>query len=304
METRCPFLKDEKVAFCKAFPVKKMLPFERLYLKDNLCLREAHTQCPVFVEKEGDRASRRKTCPFWEVEEMIYCEVYPVKKMIPSSAFRLECPCTTEAYIDCPAYQKIAQGDIAPAQGAIEVRGFLLDDTVYYHQGHLWLQRVDGKLRVGLDDFGQWLLGDITEVILPNQGGHVESGHPLVTLRCVQGTAHISSPVSGTVVRVNEEVRGDSSIINSDTYGQGWLVEVQPARRELSRMDRHREEFRYGYEAQSWLKREVDRLHYILQTDIGVTMTDGGELSKNVHEALGPKHWSLLIKTFLERKEE
>ncbi len=301
METRCPFLKEERMAFCKAFPIKKMLPLDRLYLKDSLCLRGDYTQCPTYREKKGDMVSGKRVCPFLEVESVIYCEVYPIKKMIPASCYKLECPCTTEAYIDCPAYQKIAQGDIPPAAEAVRVRGFLLDDTVYYHKGHIWLQRVDGKLRLGLDDFGQWLLGEIKEVVLPNRGGKIISGRPLLKFRCAQGTAEISSPLNGIVVGINEGLREDSSLINIDPYGQGWLLEVRPAKGELARLNQ--EEFLYGSNARSWLEKEVDRLHYILQTEIGVTMGDGGNLSRNLQEVMAPRQWGLLIKTFLERKE-
>lgn len=304
MEIRCPFLKEEKVAFCRAFPIRKMLPFERLYLKDNLCLQESHGQCPTYREKEGVKASRRKACQFLELESVLYCEIYPVKKMIPASAFRLECPCTTETYIDCPAYQRIAQGDISPMPNeAITVRGFLLDDTVYYHRCHIWLHRVDGKVRVGLDDFGQWLLGEIVEVTFPPRGRRVRSSQPLVKVSCTQGTAEISSPFLGTVVQVNENLCKDSSLINTDPYGQGWLVELRPAHGELARLDRQTEGFLFGREAHRWLEDEVDRLHYILQTEIGVTMSDGGDLTSNLRDAVNPQQWGLLIRTFLERKE-
>ena len=300
METRCPFLKEEKVAFCRGFPIKKMLPFDRLYLKENLCSRASYVECPTYREKGAGTITTKKVCPFLEVEPMIYCGVYPVKKMIPSSAFRLECPCTTEAYIDCPAYQKIAQGDLsASLDEVIRVRGFLLDDTVYYHKAHLWLQRVDGMLRVGLDDFGQWLLAEVEEVIFPPQGTRLRIGHRLLTLRCAQGTAEISSPLSGAVVEVNEELRKDSSLINTDPYGQGWLLQVRPATGELSRLDRQTEGFLCGREAQGWLEAEVDRLHHMLQTEVGVTMSDGGELARDLREVLRPNEWGLLIKTFL-----
>src|SRR4030042_767973 len=143
METKCPFLKDQKVAFCKVFPARKVIPYDRLCPQDNICMKEEHRNCPSYREKEGERvsghSSNKKVCPYMEVEEVLFCGVYPVKKMIPSSAFKLECPCTTEAYIDCPAYRQIAQGDVAPNE-AVTVRGFLLDDTVYYHRGHPGLQ--------------------------------------------------------------------------------------------------------------------------------------------------------------------
>ena len=306
METQCPFLKDQKVAFCKASPFRKMLPYDRLYVKDNICMREEHQNCPSFLDKEKERvsghSSSKHVCPYLEVDEVLFCGVYPVKKMIPSSAFKLECPCTTESYIDCPAYRQIAQGDVAPSELAT-VRGFLLNDTVYYHRGHLWLQRVNGKVRLGLDDFGQWLLGDIEKITFPRRKERVERKKPLLHLSCAHGTAEITSPLSGVVMEVNEEVRRDSSVINTDPYGEGWLIELRPAKSELNSLEQEREGFLPAPHARRWLEDEVDRLHDVLETEIGVTMGDGGELTSNLLDAITKKQWNVLIKTFLARKE-
>lgn len=309
METRCPFLKDQKMAFCKAFPVKKMLPYDRLYLEDNICIKEEHRSCPVYCSKEEARnsghVSNKKTCAYLEVEEVLFCGVYPVKKMIPSSAFKLECPCTTKAYTDCPAYRQIAQGDCASGEMTMAtVRGFLLEDTVYYHRGHLWLQRVNGKVRLGMDDLGQWLLGDIEEITFSRHKGRVERDQSLLRIRCSHGTAEIASPLSGRVMAVNEGVRRNSSLISSDPYGDGWLLEVVPADGELTRLGQKAEGFFSGPDARQWLEKEVDRLHGVLETDIGVTMSDGGQLTTNLRDAITKKQWTMLIKSFLERKEE
>jgi len=310
METRCPFLKDQKMAFCKAFPLRKMLPYDRLYLQDNICMKEEHRNCPIYhdKDKEGERISghsgnkNKKVCSYLEVEEVIFCGVYPVKKMIPSSAFKLECPCTTEAYIDCPAYRQIAQGDIASGE-AITVQGFLLNDTVYYHRGHLWLQRVNGKVRLGLDDFGQWLLGDIEKITFSCRKGRVERNQPLLRLSCSHGTAEIASPLSGTVMDANEGVHRDTSLISTDPYGEGWLVELRLAKGELDRLEQRDEEFVSALDARRWLENEVDRLHGVLETEIGITMSDGGQLIDTLRDVVTQKQWGILIKTFLERKE-
>jgi glycine cleavage system H protein len=306
METRCPFLKDQKVAFCKAFPIRKMLPYNRLYVQDNICIHEEHLNCPVYRDKEYERASshssNKKVCPYLEVEEVIFCGVYPVKKMIPSSAFKLECPCTTETYIDCPAYQQIARGDVAPSEGAT-IRGFLLDETVYYHRGHLWLQRVNGKVRLGLDDFGQWLLGDIEKITFLRQQERVKRSQSLLRISCSHGTAEIASPLSGIVTAVNDEARRNSSLISTDPYGEGWLVELRLAKRELDRLEQRGGGFFSAPDARRWLEDEVDRLRNVLETEIGVTMGDGGQLTSNLRNAITDKQWNLLIKTFLEKKE-
>jgi glycine cleavage system H protein len=282
-----------------------MLPYDRLYVKDNICMKEEHHNCPFYRDKEGERISghpaSKKFCPYLEVEEVLFCEVYPMKKMIPSSAFKLECPCTTEAYSDCPTHRQIARGDVSSK--AARVRGFLLDDTVYYHRGHLWLQRVNGKVRLGLDDFGQWLLGDIEKIIFPRLEEQVGRSQTLLQISCSHGTAEIASPLSGTVVEINEGVRQDGSLINADPYGKGWLVTLHLGTDELNRLQQQGKEFSPAPEARRWLEAEVDRLHNVLATEIGVTMGDGGELTGNLLDAVTKKQWGLLIKTFFKRKE-
>jgi glycine cleavage system H protein len=309
METRCPFLKDQKMASCKAFPVRKMLPYDRLCIEDNICMKEEHRTCPVYRGKEASQcfghASNKKACTHLEVEEVLFCGVYPVKKMIPSSAFKLECPCTTSAYTGCPAYRQIAQGDCASSKlTTTTVRGFLLEDTVYYHRGHLWLQRLNGKVRLGLDDLGQWLLGDIERITFSRRKGWVKRNQPLLRISCSNGTAEIASPFSGKVTEVNEVARRDSSMISTDPYGEGWLVELLPAEGEMTRLGQQAEGFFSGPDARQWLEKEVDRLHGVLETEIGVTMSDGGQLMTNLRDAITKKQWNILIKSFLERKEE
>lgn len=305
MEIRCPFLKDEKVAFCKAFLMKKMLPYERLYLKDNICMTEEHRNCAIHRDKEGEQISHstsKKFCPYLEVEDVLFCGVYPVKKMIPSSAFKLECPCTTEAYSDCPAYRQIARGDAVYSESAT-IRGFRLDDAVYYHRGHLWLRRANGKVRLGLDDFGQWLLGEIEQILFPRLEEQVGRSQTLLQISCSHGTAEIASPLSGRVAKINEGVCQDSSLASTDPYGAGWLVELLLAEDELAHLEQRGEEFFAAPEARTWLEAEVDRLHDVLATEIGVTMGDGGQLTCNLLDAITKKQWGLLIKTFLRRKE-
>jgi glycine cleavage system H protein len=307
MEKQCPFLRAQKMAFCKAFPIKKMLPYDQLYLEDNICMKAEHRACSLYrgedVELVFGLPHSQKRCPSLEVEEVIFCGVYPVKKMIPSSAFKLECPCTSDAYSKCPAYRQIAEGDLA-SEGADTVRGFLLENKAYYHQRHLWLQRINGKVRLGLDDFGHWLLGDIEKITFPRRKGQVVRNRPLLRISGTHGTAQIASPLSGTVLEVNEDARRDGSSISADPYGKGWLVELLPAKDEADRLARRGKGFFHAPDVRSWLEDEVDRLHKVLETDIGVTMSDGGQVTRSLPDTITKKQWNLLIKTFLEKKEE
>jgi glycine cleavage system H protein len=306
MGTQCPFLKDEKVVFCKAFPMRKMLPYDRLYLKEHICVTEEHSKCPIHCNKETDsitdHPSHKKVCPFMEVEDVLFCGVYPVKKMIPASAFKLECPCTSAAYSGCPAYRQIAHGDDAYRDVAT-VRGFLVDDKFRYHRGHLWLQRINRDVRLGLDDFCQWLLGDIKNISFPSHGELVRRGKTLLRISCSHGMTEIVSPLSATIMEINEHVCHDYSLINTDPYGAGWLLKMRVSQDEGDRLERREEGFLPPSATRGWLKDEIDRLHHVLKTEIGVTMSDGGEITKNLLDAVTKKQWQILIKVFLKRKE-
>ena len=295
-EVRCPFLKEEKVAFCRGYPIRKMIPFNRLYLKENLCLTEEYHRCPVYQERGEVRVSgERKVCPFLELVSVTYCDLYPVKKMIPASTFRLESLCTTENYIHCPICQKVISGN-GPLGGGGGVRGFSFRGDLLYHPSHTWLKGEGERVRIGLDDFAQRLLGGIEGVVLPLEGEEVALGNPLLVLKGGGREVNLPSPLEGVILQRNREVEKRPRLINTDPYGRGWLVEMRPRGEGAS------SGYLSGAQAEEWLSKEVDRLHYILRTEIGVTVSDGGELGMDLRGALQPHQWELLIQVFLGGK--
>ena len=74
---------------------------------------------------------------------------------------------------------------------------------------------------------------------LPNVGDEVVQGEPYGTVESVKSVSDFVSPISGKVVEVNEEVTGNSHIINEDPYGEGWLIVVSPSNldEELKNLD-------------------------------------------------------------------
>ncbi len=297
-KNRCPFLKEQKVAFCKAFPLRKLLPFDRIYAEENICATRRYTQCPIYREK-ATREGPGKNCPFLEIETVIYCEVFPIKKMIPSSCYKLECPCTSEKYPQCPLYQKMVHGDLpVREEEAKKVWGFVLRSAYYYHRGHTWMEQKGEAVRVGLDDFGQFLVGPIKAVILPKIGERIRKEEPFMEIISDGGNVRLLSPLSGTITAVNQEVIEDPELVNLDPYERGWLLEVTPDEPVLQA-----EGVFHGQEAEGWLREESARLQRALGGEIGTTMADGGDLLRDLRQEIGTAKWRSLINTFLERKE-
>jgi glycine cleavage system H protein len=95
-----------------------------------------------------------------------------------------------------------------------------------YTKEHEWV-RIDGQSAVvGITDYAQSSLGDIVYVEMPKPGATVERGRPIGVVESVKAVSDIYAPVSGTVAEVNTAVEEDQTKVNSDPFGDGWLVKL------------------------------------------------------------------------------
>jgi glycine cleavage system H protein len=102
-----------------------------------------------------------------------------------------------------------------------------IPDGLRYTRQHEWVL-IDGEsARIGITDLAQDALGNIIHVQLPVVGQSVRSGASAVEVESSKSVSDIYSPVSGSVVLVNESLATEPGLVNSDPYGSGWLYEVQ-----------------------------------------------------------------------------
>ena len=97
-----------------------------------------------------------------------------------------------------------------------------------YTSEHEWVRPGEGALRIGITDYAQEQLGDIVYVTLPEPGTTVEVGRPLGEVESTKSVSEIYAPLNGTVTARNDALADTPDLINSDPYGQGWLVEIEP----------------------------------------------------------------------------
>ncbi len=96
-----------------------------------------------------------------------------------------------------------------------------------YTAEHEWVRRTgDDTVRVGITDFAQSSLGDVVYVQLPAVGTDVKAGETFGEVESTKSVSDLYAPVSATVVGVNTELEGNPQLVNSDPYGQGWLLEL------------------------------------------------------------------------------
>ena len=99
-------------------------------------------------------------------------------------------------------------------------------DELLYSESHEWV-KVDGNIAIiGVSDFAQEEMGDITYVDVPAEGDSVTKGEDFGALESVKASSELYSPVSGEVVAVNEELEDKPELINEDPYG-AWIIKVE-----------------------------------------------------------------------------
>jgi glycine cleavage system H protein len=104
-----------------------------------------------------------------------------------------------------------------------------LPGDLQYTSDHEWLRREDdGNVTVGITDHAQQALGDLVYVELPEVDQDVENGGDMAVVESVKAASDVYAPIAGTVIAVNEALSDDPEIINSDPYGEGWIVRLQP----------------------------------------------------------------------------
>ena len=96
-----------------------------------------------------------------------------------------------------------------------------------YTAEHEWVHRSgEDTVRVGITDFAQSSLGDVVYVQLPAVGTDVAAGEAFGEVESTKSVSDLYAPVSATVVAVNTDLEGNPQLVNSDPYGQGWLLEL------------------------------------------------------------------------------
>jgi glycine cleavage system H protein len=99
-----------------------------------------------------------------------------------------------------------------------------------YTKEHEWLRREDdGSVTVGITDHAQSALGDLVYVELPEAGRDLEIDGEMAVVESVKAASDVYAPISGNVLAVNDELADDPEKINTDPYGDGWIVRLKPA---------------------------------------------------------------------------
>ena len=176
-----------------------------------------------------------------------------------------------------------------------DVFGFQVSVENYYlHRGHAWAAlEGDDRVRVGLDDFSQKLLGPADEVRLPEIGKVYYQDHLCMALFRQGKKASFEAPVDGTIEAINPKVRTNPGLIHDDPYGEGWLFMVKPVN-----LRRNLENLLSGEDVAIWIDKESHRLLNLMDTRVGVNLPDGGAIVDDVYGNYQELGWRPLVQEF------
>lgn len=100
-------------------------------------------------------------------------------------------------------------------------------DDLKYTKEHEWVKVEKDIATVGITDYAQKQLGDVVFVELPQVETLVEQMKPFGVIEAVKAVSDLFSPLSGKVIEVNTQLESQSNLINSDPYGQGWIIKIK-----------------------------------------------------------------------------
>jgi len=96
-----------------------------------------------------------------------------------------------------------------------------------YHEEHEWARVKGTQATVGISHFAQDALGDIVFIELPKVGAAVNAGQQIGEIESTKTTSTLYTPLSGTIVQVNADLKDHPEVVNSDPYGKGWMVVIE-----------------------------------------------------------------------------
>ena len=98
-----------------------------------------------------------------------------------------------------------------------------------YSKEHEWVKVEGAAMVIGITDFAQIELGDIVFVELPEVGDTITLNEPFGSVESVKTVSELYAPVSGTVVKVNEELSDNPEYVNESAYEKAWMVVIEPS---------------------------------------------------------------------------
>lgn len=185
----------------------------------------------------------------------------------------------------------------------LKVEDLALPGGIFFHEGHTWAGiDAGGKIKVGLDDFIQKVLGRIDGIKASKVGAVIHKGEKIFSLVQGKRTADFHSPVDGVISSINEEVINNPAVLKENPYEKGWIYAIKP-----TNLAQDIKSLSIAEEAMNWIKTEVQKFkeflaeQFVQDKKLGLTMADGGLPVEGIMEYMDDFSWLKLQEEFLTK---
>lgn len=174
----------------------------------------------------------------------------------------------------------------------------MLFDRVY-GEGHVWVKRTNGSVRMGIDDFTSQIIGGVNHIRLTPINTTVSKGDPLWIISADDTTLHMYAPLNGKAVGINPDIVDNPSLVTLDPYGRGWILTLEP-----DDIFQASKELLSGKSAREWLKRDSLRFHDLIRKKSRIGLSTDRPIPREFPKTVGKNTWNRIEKTFFVKKEK
>lgn len=110
----------------------------------------------------------------------------------------------------------------------MKINNYNIPEDLYYEKNHFWVKAEGDLLVMGMDDFAIKMAGEIVYVQLPAEGKRLDAGKKFAKIESGKWLGKVYAPVDGELVESNQALEENTTVINEDCYGKGWMFKIKP----------------------------------------------------------------------------
>lgn len=169
----------------------------------------------------------------------------------------------------------------------------------FYHEGHIWVKRINGLMRLGIDDFTRQIIGLVDDMRLPPIGTTFESGDTLFEISGNEKTLLFYTPIEGDIVHINPDILDNPKLASMSPYERGWILTIEPL--DILRVSK---ELLSGRSAKEWLKHEFNEFHDLVRKETETDLPLDKPIPKDFAKTVSKDIWKKIHKMFFIKKRK
>ncbi len=111
----------------------------------------------------------------------------------------------------------------------MKIEGYEIREDLYYTKDHEWIKVEQDQFRIGITDYAQKTLHEVVFAELPEVGRQIKKTENLANLESVKAVAEVYAPLSGKIIKINDELNENPELVNKSPYDKGWIAIIQPS---------------------------------------------------------------------------